>query len=507
MSLRPVLIIAALLGLVGLSLFSYKVIVLGFPLVPDETADVWTVEARVAFEALPGSVKVSLQIPTLTPGYTIFEENFVSPSFGFTTLYTASGRTAQWAVRQAEGPQTLYYRAVVYRDRANLREDTTPTLPPVPVLDEPYNTAMQVLVDEVRAASADAATFTSELLRRLNDPSPDQNVALFLSQVTTATELAQAASTLLAGNRIPSRLVRGIQLLEQQRNAAIVPWLEIHDGDRWLYFNPASGEPGLPQEFLFWWRGSQPLVHVEGGRNTDVRLAVTKNVAEAMVVAEARAERAQSRLVEFSLFSLPIQTQAVYSVLLLIPIGALVIVLARNVVGIQTFGTFMPVLIALAFRETRLFSGVVLFTLLVGLGLAIRFLLEQLRLLLVPRLATVLVSVVLLMLLVSVISAKLGVEVGLSVALFPMVILTMVIERMSIVWEERGAREALQQGLGSLMVAAICYAVMGMDYLEHLVFVFPELLLLFLAATLLLGRYRGYRLSEFVRFRALERSP
>ena len=243
MSLRPVLIIAALLGLIGLSLFSYKVVVLGFPLVPNETTDVWTVEARIAFEALPGSVKVSLQIPTLTPGYTVFKENFVSPSFGFTTLYTASGRTAQWAVRQAEGPQTLYYRAVVYRDRANLREDTTPTLPPVPVLDEPYNTAMQVLVDEVRAASADAATFTSELLRRLNDPSPDQNVALFLSQVTTPTELAQAASTLLAGNRIPSRLVRGIQLLEQQRNAAIVPWLEIHDGDRWLYFNPTSGEP------------------------------------------------------------------------------------------------------------------------------------------------------------------------------------------------------------------------------------------------------------------------
>ena len=120
-----------------------------------------------------------------------------------------------------------------------------------------------------------------------------------------------------------------------------------------------------------------------------------------------------------------------------------------------------------------------------------------------PRLATVLVSVVLIMLLLSIVSSKLGVEVGLSVALFPMVILTMVIERMSIVWEERGASEALQQGLGSLLVAAICYLVMGIDFLEHVVFVFPELLLLFLAATLLLGRYRGYRLSEYVRFRAL----
>jgi hypothetical protein len=37
--------------------------------------------------------------------------------------------------------------------------------------------------------------------------------------------------------------------------------------------------------------------------------------------------------------------------------------------------------------------------------------------------------------------------------------------------------------------------------LTHLMFVFPELLLVVLAITLLLGRYTGYRLSELWRFR------
>jgi hypothetical protein len=36
---------------------------------------------------------------------------------------------------------------------------------------------------------------------------------------------------------------------------------------------------------------------------------------------------------------------------------------------------------------------------------------------------------------------------------------------------------------------------------SHLVFVFPELLLIVLAANLLLGRYTGYRLTELWRFR------
>jgi hypothetical protein len=83
-----------------------------------------------------------------------------------------------------------------------------------------------------------------------------------------------------------------------------------------------------------------------------------------------------------------------------------------------------------------------------------------------------------------------------------MVILTMTIERMSIVWEERGPTEAIQQGLGSLFVAALCFSVMDIELFKHLFFVFPELLLWVLAITLLLGRYSGYRLFELVRFKS-----
>jgi hypothetical protein len=187
----------------------------------------------------------------------------------------------------------------------------------------------------------------------------------------------------------------------------------------------------------------------------------------------------------------------------MIPIGALIMVLMRNFIGIDAFGTFMPVLIALAFRETKLFWGVVLFTLLVTLGLSIRFLLERLRLLLVPRLSAVLIVVVMLMLVISLMSHKLGTETGLSVALFPMVIIAMTIERMSVVWEERGAADALRGATGSLLVAIAAYIGMGLRWLEHLIFTFPELLFVILAIVVLAGRYTGYRLLELSRFKSL----
>jgi hypothetical protein len=201
-----------------------------------------------------------------------------------------------------------------------------------------------------------------------------------------------------------------------------------------------------------------------------------------------------SRIMEYSLFSLPVSVQNVYRVLLMVPIGAFLIVVLRNVIGLRTFGTFMPILIALAFRETELLWGMALFCLLIAMGLLIRFYLEYLKLLLVPRLASVLIIVIVLMAMISIFSHKLGFDRGLSVALFPMVIMAMTIERMSLAWEELGAGEAMVQGLG--------YLCMSSRYLEHLIFVFPELLLVVLAMTLLLGRYTGYRLTELWRFRA-----
>jgi len=180
-----------------------------------------------------------------------------------------------------------------------------------------------------------------------------------------------------------------------------------------------------------------------------------------------------------------------------------VVVFMRTIIGLPCFGTFMPVLIALAFRETDLLWGIGLFCLIVGAGLLLRFYLNNLRLLLVARLASVLTLVVLIMLGISLLSNELGLVQGFSIALFPIVIMTMVIERMSITWDESGPLEAFTQGLGSLAIAVVSFLVMNNDHLQYLIFVFPELLLIVLALCLIMGSYTGYRLNELFRFRDL----
>ena len=134
----------------------------------------------------------------------------------------------------------------------------------------------------------------------------------------------------------------------------------------------------------------------------------------------------------FQYCSYPIQTQAVFENMVLIPFGILVIVILRNFVGFSSFGTFASQC-SLHWPSGRpsWSRASLLFILIVSLGLFFRFYLERLRLLLVPRLAAVVTIVVLLMTAISLVSDQLGLETGLSVSLFPMVIISMVIERMS----------------------------------------------------------------------------
>ncbi len=500
--------LATVLTVLGLGLFLYKALALGFPVLPGETSDLWDVEAQVKFAARGRPVKVSLFIPRSSRRLAVVDENFISRGFGLTTTIVDANRQAVWAVRRASGPQALYYRSVVQALEPGDQEPTAPRpkIDAAPPLKGSHLAAAETLLGEVRQQSADLDTLVAQLLKHLADPKPDSNVALLVGHQPDPLKVCEAAVRVLALAQTPARVLRGIRLTEQSGEASLVPWLQVYSEDKWEAYDPAGGAPGLPDDFLIFTRGNLPLLGTKGADRPHVTITVRRTETEGLEAATARGRVIHPGLLEFALQSLPIQAQSVYQILLVMPLGAFLLIIMRNVVGVKTFGTFMPVLIGLAFRETQLVWGTVLFTLLVGLGLSVRFYLERLKLLLVPRLAAVLTVVVLLMAMLSILSHRLGVELGLSVALFPMVIMTMTIERMSIVWEERGPAEALQQGLGSLGVAALAYLIMNAAAMQHLMFVFPELLLVVLAGSLLLGRYTGYRLVELGRFKSLTRS-
>ena len=504
MNKRHLYLLAGSLASIGLILFFYRLFVMDFPLVPEVKTYIWDIQTHLTFEAGNKPVKVSMFIPRNSRRFTIVNENFVSKGYGVNAATEDRKRQVHWSIRKAKGPQSLFYRSTVVR----MDRDLKPSKLPISKLKElafegAYLEASKALMTVVREKSADTDSLVTGLLKRLNSAEPGDNEALLLGQKATVEKKVALATQLLTMEGIHARAVHGIRLEENRSEAPVVHWLEVYEKDRWTSYEPVSVARGIPDDYLAWWRGSEKLAQAEGVKKLRVSFSVVRTEEAALQLAVKKGIVKKPILLDFSLFSLPVQTQAVYRVILIVPIGVLFLVILRNVIGIRTFGTFMPVLIALSFRETQLLWGIFLFSILIGIGLLIRLYLEHLKLLVVPRLAAILMVVIGLMAFLSVLTNKIGLERGLSVALFPMVVIAMTIERMSIVWEELGAINSIKQGIGSLIAAAIAHLIMSIKYVEHLMFVFPEILLILLAATLLLGRYSGYSLRERLRFNAL----
>ena len=497
-------ILAAVLASIGLGIFIYKVFFFELPLKPTGHVVNWEVEAKIHFTARDAGAKVSLYIPQNDRSLRIIDQSFVSEGFGLTTASDGENRRAFFSIHKASGEQTIYYRFVLHRARVS-REvaEVEEPIPHRPRFNEAEMAAAKGLLGDLERKSADDETLVRLVLKALADKTSRDAAQTLLGFAPSVRKRMLVASRLLALAGIAARPVNGVQLVDFARDAKLSHWLEAYIDGRWQEFGVHSPTNRLPANSFAWWRGSSRLARVDGGDNLKTTLTISAASVPALRNALAVDKTRGGNLLAYSLFSLPLSTQQVYRIILTVPIGVLLLTVLRNVVGLRTFGTFMPVLIAIAFRETHVLWGVCLFTIVISIGLLVRLYLENLRLLVVPRLASVLIVVVLTMAGISVVSNQLGLQRGLSVALFPMVIMTMTVERMSVTWDERGPAQMLQLGISSLAVAALAHVIMVNVYVEHLCLVFPELLLIVLAGTLLLGRYSGYRLVEVLRFREL----
>ncbi len=480
----------------GISLSWLRHIKLDVPFQTQQERAVWLIEARIDFRAQGEPVRVSLSLPENPLGYRLVSEQAASTGYGFSTVEGSDGRRAEWTRRTAQGRQTLYYKAqFVKRSEATpASQNKKPPQPKEVFWDSLQSTAAHQLVEQAYAKSSTPISFARELSKLLTASEPDQNTALLLSQYKLPTLMMR----LLNYADIPARVSMGLELQDARRYQSLKPILEVFDSKSWVPMDPMTGVCGLPEDMLLWQRAGKSLLDVIGGKDSQISFSMLRQTIPAMDLVRLQQDRGGISI--FSLYSLPIEEQSVFKLLLLLPVGALIVTSMRIIVGIRTSGTFMPVLIALSFLQTQLVQGLSAFVLIVALGLVLRSYLSRLNLLMVARISTLIVLVIFLTSLISIIGHKLGFNLGLTITFFPMIIISWTIERMSILWEEEGSREVLIQGLGSLSVAILTYLCMRMAIVRHLTFNFPELHLVLLAVILLMGQYTGYKLSELKRF-------
>lgn len=307
---------------------------------------------------------------------------------------------------------------------------------------------------------------------------------------------------LLRNRGIPSRLVTGITLHRGPRQSAHY-WVEAWLHERWTPLCPFYHHFGkLPLTYLVFGFGDMPLVRGKNVRDIESAFLVER-VHDLEAEQQASPSFARKCFRAVSLYMLPPAEQRLVEFLLLLPVAALIICLFRNVIGLNSFGTFAPALLGLAFRDMPAISGFFVFGSILLLGWLLRRVLDRYHLLQVPRVALMLTLVV-LMLIVGVVAANhLEMPATRYISLFPLVILTGMIERFWTLEAEDGTLASFKTLFITMLIAATVAVTLGSPAILHHLFRFPETLGIVMAGLLVIGRYTGYRLSELFRFREL----
>jgi len=184
------------------------------------------------------------------------------------------------------------------------------------------------------------------------------------------------------------------------------------------------------------------------------------------------------------------------NLLMVLPIGSFLVVLARSFIGLKAFGLFTPMLIALAFLQIGPIFGPIVLCTAVAIGMAVAPSLLKLRMTRVGFLG------VLISLVVFVLAALQGIlDTNLQVDAMPVVVTALVVERWWRQWEKDGYFEAAHIAFNTMMLALVIQFVMVSEIALRLIEVSPLLLPGFAAVAItILGRYRGLRMTEIGRF-------
>jgi hypothetical protein len=198
--------------------------------------------------------------------------------------------------------------------------------------------------------------------------------------------------------------------------------------------------------------------------------------------------------------NVPAQTLAL---LLLLPVVATLASFFRQVVGIKAFGIYTPSIITfalLAFNPNGLKYGIVIFISVIFIGMVTRYALRRARLLYLPRVAITLSVISFSMLGVLIIGGSLN-RTGLAgVSIFPLLIMITITEKFVAVQLEKGTKVALILAAETLGISLVGYVLISWQAFILFILAYPWTVLLTIPLNILLGKWTGLRLSEYVRF-------
>ena len=336
--------------------------------------------------------------------------------------------------------------------------------------------------------------FVSNNIRINPAASSDSEIALTRKRAS-ALGSTRALLALLRSAHLPARIVTGVDLQSSSQQARY--WAEVYDGEKWLPLDPVNGYlKELPIFYIPMRKGENQLIVTENANVTSTEWKI-----ESLPTYEGLLTSDSSTPAEIlDLTRLSPASREVLSALLLLPLGVLTTELLRQFAGIRTYGTFTPTLFALAITHVYWVTAIIVLLLVTLISVAIRAAMPDLNLQRTPRLAIVFTLVAMSMTIV--VSGINYIDPGVdnTVTLLPLVILTMLVDRIYTIYDERGFHTAIVRLAWTVIAAMISLAVLLQTHWGTWLVSYPEMHAVTLAIVIMIGLYHGPKLRDLPSF-------
>ncbi|MDA3947178.1 MAG: hypothetical protein PF439_10925 [Helicobacteraceae bacterium] len=503
-------------------LMSYKLFILDYELADLIPTVGYDVEVNMQVSGHGDSMSLYTYLPVSTAHQTISDERNAPDVF--TTQITVDGlnRLVSWKAPSVSGSHIVRYSYFVQAEHVVYDIDRNISI------SDNLPDYLQVYLGEDEGIQVNDPLIEQTITELFGNTVPDTYEALYTihhylqdefqnrnfsgyTDALTALKLKEASCNgksrlfvaLARKLGLPARLVGGL-ILNQGSKKTSHQWVEVYVRGHWIPFDTINNYfAEIPKNYLRLYYDDKVLFKHTTNINFQYMFHITKKLVPRKEMGEAMYASPLNAYNLYKIFESIGISQNLLKIILMIPIGALVIVIFRNVIGLETFGTFLPALIASAARDTGLMWGLIGFMGIILLSALIRKFLDYLQLLHSPKMAIMLTVVVIAMLLTTTIAVQTSYLALAHISLFPIAILAITAERFAIIQEEIGFRKAMRISFFTMIVIAAAYAVMSSLFMQSLFIAFPELLFFLIVLNLWLGKWVGMRLSEFIRFRKL----
>lgn len=480
----------------------------------------YEVSLNLDLEGFGEELSVSTWLPVSNERQKVSNERQEAAVFALDQESDLSGRKVTWSAPGLEGESRIRYsfdvraEAVEYQfdDGAIIPASYHPSFEPFLSPSGAIQSNHPRILSKVNELSGDNDSLKA-VLRLFFEDVYNMGKRPFkgLTDALTALKLGEAScngkSRLFVAycrnKGIPARLVGGL-ILESGSKQTSHQWAEAFVNGYWVPFDALNGHfATIPHNYLELYKGDHYLFSHSPNIGFNYLFTMKRQLVSNPRLAEELKGDWFNSYAMWSAFERVGIPLSLLKVILLLPLGAMVVAIARNVIGFKTFGVFLPALIAVAISYTGLIWGLAAFVIVILLVSLLHFPLEKLGMLYTPKLVIMLVSVVITFVLLSIIGIQLDYTELAYITLFPVVVITITAERFARTIMEENFQRALVVTAQTLIVVLMAYFAMNSRTMESLFLAFPELFLIIIGIMLLLGRWIGLRVSEYTRFKYL----